>query len=154
MESLDNKFIALIGAGYWGKNLLRNLYELNVLHTVCEVNKEIIAERKKQFPDVYYTTSYEEVLNNKEIKAVAIATPAATHYQKVREAILADKDVFVEKPLALKIEEGEELVKLAKERNRILMVGHILQYHPAVVKLKELIKMESWVRFSISIPIV
>ena len=137
---MNDKFIALVGAGYWGKNLLRNLYELDVLHTVCEVNKKIINERKKAFPDVRYTTSYNEILANKEIKAVVIATPAATHYQKAKEAILADKDVYVEKPLALKVEEGEELVKLAKERNRILMVGHILRYHPAVIKLKELIK--------------
>ncbi len=135
-----NKFIALIGAGYWGKNLLRNLYELEVLHTVCEVNKEIVDERKKKFSDVYYTTSYQEVLANHQIKAVVIATPAATHFEKVKQALLADKDVFVEKPLALKVEEGEKLVKLARERNRILMVGHILQYHPAVIKLKELIK--------------
>ena len=120
--------------------MLRNLYELDVLHTVCEVNKEIIDERKKAFPDVRYTSSYNEILANKEIKAVVIATPAATHYQKAKEALLADKDVYVEKPLALKVEEGEELVKLAKERNRILMVGHILRYHPAVIKLKELIK--------------
>ncbi len=139
MESI-NKFIALIGTGYWGKNLLRNLYELNVLHTVCEVNKEIITERKKQFSDVYYTSSYEEVLNDSSIKAVVIATPAATHYEKAKQALLANKDVFVEKPLALKVEEGEDLVKLAKEKNRILMVGHLLQYHPAVLKLKELIK--------------
>ena len=139
MESM-NKFIALIGAGYWGKNLLRNLYELNVLHTVCEINQEIIAERKKQFPEVYYTTSYEEVLINENIKAVVIATPAATHYEKAKQALLANKDVFVEKPLALKVEEGEELVNLAKEQNRILMVGHLLQYHPAVLKLKQLIK--------------
>ena len=139
MESV-NKFIALIGAGYWGKNLLRNLYELNVLHTVCEINQEIIAKRKKQFPGVYYTTSYEEVLTNKEIKAVVIATPAATHYEKTKQALLANKDVFVEKPLALKVEEGEELVNLAKEKKRILMVGHLLQYHPAVLKLKQLIK--------------
>ena len=119
-----NKFIALIGAGYWGKNLLRNLYELEVLHTACEVNKEIIDERKKKFFDVYYTTSYQEVLANDQIKAVVIATPAATHFEKVKQALLADKDVFVEKPLALKVEEGEKLVKLARERNRILMVGH------------------------------
>ena len=133
-------FIALVGAGYWGKNLLRNLYELNVLHSVCEVDEETIRERKKAFPDVYYTTSYKEILNNKEIKAVVIATPAATHYQRVKEALLANKDVFVEKPLALNVEEGKELVELAKRKNRILMVGHILQYHPAVIKLKELIK--------------
>lgn len=134
------RFIALVGAGYWGKNLLRNLYELDVLHTVCEVNKEIIDERKKAFPDVEYTSSYKEILANKEIRGVVIATPAATHYQKVKKTLLADKDVYVEKPLALKVEEGEELVKLAKERNRILMVGHLLQYHPAVLKLKDLIR--------------
>jgi len=139
-EWKENKMVALVGAGYWGKNLLRNLYELSILHSVCEIDKEIIRERKKIFSDVYYTASYKEILNNKEIKAVAIATPAATHYQMVKEALLADKDVFVEKPLALNIEEGKELVTLAKEKNKILMVGHILQYHPAIIKLKELIK--------------
>ena len=133
------KNIALIGAGYWGKNLLRNLHELGVLHTVCEVNDEIVKLRKKDFPEVRYIKSFTEVLADSNISGVVIATPAATHYTKAKEALLSGKDVYVEKPLSLKVEEGEELVQIAKEKNRILMVGHILQYHPAVLKLKELI---------------
>ncbi|HEC91809.1 MAG TPA: hypothetical protein ENI51_02270 [Candidatus Atribacteria bacterium] len=81
------RFIALVGAGYWGKNLLRNLYELNVLHTVCEVNKEIIDERKKTFPDVEYTSSYDEILANKEIKAVVIATPANKKRDEIQKKL-------------------------------------------------------------------
>ncbi len=133
------RFIGLIGLGYWGKNILRNLYELGVLHTACDSDKKVTASWKDRFPDVKYTTSFDEILENSEIKAVAISTPAATHYELVKKSLLADKDVFVEKPLSLTVEEGDELVKLAEEKKRILMVGHILQYHPAVIKLKELI---------------
>jgi len=134
-----NKFIGLIGLGYWGKNILRNLHELGVLHTACDSDSGIVAERKKAFPGLHFTTSLDEMLKNPDIKALAISTPAATHHEIVKQSLLADKDVFVEKPLALTMKEGEELVALAAQGNRILMVGHILQYHPAVIKLKELI---------------
>lgn len=133
------KFFGLIGLGYWGKNILRNLYELGVLHTACDSNPCTIAERKDQFPDTNYTNSFEDMLSNPDIKAVAIATPAATHYGYVKQALLAGKDVYVEKPLALTVKEGQELVDIAEKGKRILMVGHILQYHPAVIKLKEII---------------
>ena len=135
----QKKSVALMGLGYWGKNILRNLYEMEVLEIACDTSAEIVAERQKKFSDIEYTSSYEEVLNNESIKAVAIATPAITHYEIVKQTLLAGKDVFVEKPLALTIKEGEELVELASKRKRVLMVGHILQYHPAVVKLKEII---------------
>ncbi len=131
--------VGLIGLGYWGKNILRNFYELGVLHTACDSTYNIILERKQSFPNINYTTSFEEILGNPDIKAVAIAAPAATHYELVKKSLLAGKDVFVEKPLALKVKEGEELVELAERGNRIIMVGHILLYHPAVIKLKELI---------------
>ena len=140
MGKTGKQNIALVGAGYWGKNLLRNLYDLGVLHSVCEIDKSVVKERKKTFPEISYTNSYRNILVNKEIKAVVIATPASTHYERAKEAILAGKDVFVEKPLALKTEEAEELVNLARKKRCLLMVGHILQYHPAVIKLKELIK--------------
>ncbi|MBI4682162.1 MAG: Gfo/Idh/MocA family oxidoreductase [Nitrospirae bacterium] len=135
------KFISLVGLGYWGKNILRNLYELGVLHTACDSSDSIIAERQKNFPDIIYTTSFKEILNNPEIKAVAVASPASSHYEIVKESLLAGKDVFVEKPLALTVKNGEELIALAKKHDRIIMVGHILQYHPAVIKLKELISI-------------
>jgi len=135
----QNKFIAHIGLGYWGKNILRNLCEIGVLHTACDSNTQTLKERMKQFPDLHYTESLEDVLKNHDIKAVTIATPAETHYHLVKQALLAGKDVFVEKPIALTLEEGQELVEIAEREKRILMVGHILQYHPAVKKLKELI---------------
>lgn len=134
------KTIALIGAGYWGKNILRNLYELGFLHSVCETNPQLVKDFKQLFPDTEYLDSVAEVLRNAAIKAVAIATPAITHYAIVKQALMADKDVFVEKPLALTVKEGEELAALANSRKKILMVGHILQYHPAVIKLKEMIR--------------
>ncbi|MGB4645736.1 MAG: Gfo/Idh/MocA family oxidoreductase, partial [Dictyoglomaceae bacterium] len=134
-----DRFIGLIGLGYWGKNILRNLYELGVLHTACDFSHEVIEERKRSFPEVSYTTDFNDLLSNSEIKAIAIATPAVTHYELAKKALLAGKDVFVEKPMTTSVKEGEELVKIAEERNKIIMVGHILQYHPAVTKLKELI---------------
>ena len=132
-------FVALIGIGYWGKNILRNLYELKVLHTLYDTNTELLKERIKQYSNVKIALSLEEVLNNSEIKAVCVATPASTHYNIAKEVLLADKDVYVEKPLALTVQEGKKLVSLAKKNKKILMVGHILQYHPAVIKLKEII---------------
>jgi UDP-2-acetamido-3-amino-2,3-dideoxy-glucuronate N-acetyltransferase len=136
---MNPKFIGLVGLGYWGQNILRNLYELTVLHTACDNDPQIIAERKAKFPNLNFTTSFDEMVNNPDIKAVAISTPAATHYHLAKQSLLAGKDVFVEKPLALTVKEGEELLRLAEKESRILMVGHILQYHPAVLKLKEII---------------
>lgn len=133
-------YIAHLGLGYWGKNILRNLYELGVLHTACDVSEKLISDRKKEFPNINYATNIDDVLQNDNIKAVVISTPAVTHYDIAKKALLSEKDVFVEKPLALNIKEAEELVSIAKEKKRILMVGHLLNYHPAVIKLKELIK--------------
>lgn len=130
----------MLGLGYWGKNILRNLYELGVLHTACDASRDILLERQEKFPDARYTTDFDEVISNPEISAVAIATPAVTHYELVRKCLDAGKDVFIEKPLALTVKEGEELLRLAESEGRILMIGHILYYHPAVIKLKEMIK--------------
>jgi len=139
LETTQEKCIGMIGVGYWGKNIQRNLYELGVLHTACDIESRILLERQKHFPELQYTTCYEDLLKNPEVVAIAIATPAVTHYSLVKHALVAGKDVFVEKPLAMTVQEGEELVELADRYERILMVGHILQYHPAVIKLKNLI---------------
>lgn len=138
-ERDEQKHIALVGAGYWGKNLVRVFWELGVLRIVCDLNEKNLNDRKKEFPELETTSDYDSILNDDVIKAVVIATPAVTHYDLCRKAILAGKDVFVEKPLALKVENAEELVEIAKKNKRILMVGHLLLYHPAVIKLKELI---------------
>ena len=131
--------IAVVGNGYWGKNLVRNFFELGVLHTVCDGNTLVEASVREKYPQVSYRKDYADVLLDDNIRGVVLATPAALHFDMAKRALLAGKDVFVEKPLALKVAEGEELVGLATRCGRILMVGHILQYHPAVTKLKELI---------------
>ncbi len=136
---MQNKNIAVIGTGYWGKNLVRNFSNLNALHTVCDNNPDTLNSFLEQYPDVQGVLSFAEVLKNQEIQGVAISTPAETHASLAREAILAGKDVYVEKPLCLSESEGIELNKLARTHNRILMVGHLLWYHPVVLKLKELV---------------
>lgn len=133
------KNIGLIGLGGWGKNILRNLYDLGVLYKACDIGGDVIKEHKKNFPDTLYTTDIDDVINDKKIKAIAIAAPAVKHYEIARKAILAGKDVFIEKPLSLEVEEGKELIRLAATSEKIIMVGHILQYHPAVDKMKEFI---------------
>jgi len=137
--SKSKKQIGLIGAGAWGKNHLRNLHQLGVLNCVLETSAEIIKLRKSEYPDLEFVKTLENFLKKDEIKGVVIAAPAELHYELTKKALLAGKDVLVEKPLALNVKEGEELVNLAAENNRILMVGHILQYHSAVIKLKEMI---------------
>jgi UDP-2-acetamido-3-amino-2,3-dideoxy-glucuronate N-acetyltransferase len=133
------KNIVLIGVGHWGKNHLRNLEKLGVLHSVVEPDPENIEQSKKDFPHVNYVNNDSYILDNSDIQAVVIAAPAALHFELTKKYLLAGKDVLVEKPLSLTVTEGLQLVGIAHIGNRILMVGHILQYHPAVVKLKELI---------------
>jgi len=132
--------VAVAGAGYWGKNLLRNFHDLNTLTAICDVDEERAQTYQEQYPEARILSAYSEVLRDKRINAVAIATPAETHDDLVREALLAGKDVFVEKPLCLSVTQGQKLVALARQKGRILMVGHLLWYHPAVLKLKELVE--------------
>ncbi|MFZ5765141.1 MAG: Gfo/Idh/MocA family oxidoreductase [Thermodesulfobacteriota bacterium] len=140
MENQKNsQSVAVIGTGYWGKNLVRNFDALGALHTICEKNPDTLQIFAGLYPAARTVSAYSEVLATPEIQAVAIATPAPTHALLAREAILAGKDVYVEKPLCLSEQEGRELVDLARERGRILMVGHLLWYHPAVIRLKELL---------------
>ncbi len=132
--------VAIIGCGYWGKNLVRNFYELGALKTVCDLNRACLEELKARYPQILITDSADDIFIDKNIEGVVIATPTTTHYQITKQALLNNKDVFVEKPLALKVKEGKELVNLAEKKNKILMVGHLLLYHPAIVKLEEIIR--------------
>ncbi len=134
-----NARVAVIGAGAWGKNLVRNFAQLGALAAVCDPDPQALEFASQFCPGVRTCSSFWEVLRHSEIDALAIATPAATHYSVANEALDTGKDVFVEKPLALEVREGRRLVELAKSQGRILMVGHILQYHAAVIKLKELV---------------
>jgi UDP-2-acetamido-3-amino-2,3-dideoxy-glucuronate N-acetyltransferase len=131
--------VAVVGVGYWGKNLVRNFDALGVLAALCDSDKSLGESYKKKYPAVKFYSKYSEVLADPGISGVALATPAVAHYEMAKAALEADKDVLVEKPLAIDVKHGEELVKLAESKNRILMVGHILRYHPAILKLQKLI---------------
>ncbi len=135
----NNVRVAVIGAGYWGKNLVRNFHQLGVLTCVCDEREDALAEARGSY-GVRTTRRLEDVLNDANIQAVSIAVPAAQHYAVAKKALLQGKDVLVEKPLALTSAESKELVQLAAESGRILMVGHILEYHPAILKLKQLVR--------------
>jgi len=131
--------VATIGAGYWGKNLVRNFHSLGVLRIVCDSDSAALDKFKEQYQDIGVSSSPDEVLASDDVDAVAIATPAETHYALVEKSLLAGKHVFVEKPLCLDVDDGEKLVNLAKEKKLTLMIGHLLHYHPAVKVLKRLV---------------
>jgi predicted dehydrogenase len=128
--------VAVVGCGYWGKNLVRNFAELGALHAICDSNSEVLNKLTPLYPNVKGETNLDAMLTDKEIKGVVIALPAALHYPAARQALLADKDVFLEKPITSKSSEAQELVELTEKRKRILMVGHLMLYHPAVPILK------------------
>lgn len=130
--------VAVIGSGYWGKNLVRNYKQIGALKLICERNETLLQHFKKMYPDVETCVAYNDVLSREDIDGIVIATPAETHYNLAREALLAGKHTYIEKPLALNIENGEDLILLARKNKKTLMVGHLLQYHPVFVTLKEL----------------
>tara|TARA_B100001123_G_C15301148_1_gene1021081 strand:+ start:872 stop:2401 length:1530 start_codon:yes stop_codon:yes gene_type:complete len=132
--------LALIGAGHWGKNLARVFHGLGILKAICESSEEILLIQAAQYPDVDTTTSFDEILASPDINAIALATPAEKHYLMAKKALLAGKHVFVEKPLSITVQEGEDLVKISKQIGRVLFVGHILQYHPAVKIVKRMLQ--------------
>ncbi len=131
--------LGLIGGGYWGKNLIRDFNECGALDTICDINTKALDEYNKLYPNVKTTKNWDDVLNNTEITAVCIALPAELHYEYAKKSLLANKDVYVEKPITLNIKEAEELINISKENNKILMVGHLLHYHPYIKKIKEMI---------------
>ena len=130
--------LAVVGCGHWGKNLVRMFSELGALHRICDTDE--VALRTCARPGVRQSGRFEDVLDDDEVRAVAIATPAALHASMAREAIAAGKDVFVEKPLALRYREGRDVAHAAAASSVVLMVGHLLEYHPAVVRLQEIVR--------------
>jgi predicted dehydrogenase len=127
------------GLGYWGPNLARNLGELAELHWLCDLSPDLLSEASARYPNAQTTTSFEEMLADPELDAVAIATPVVTHYELAKQALLAGKHVFVEKPQAQSSAEAEELVALAEQSGLVLMPGYLLLYHPALAMLKRLV---------------
>jgi UDP-2-acetamido-3-amino-2,3-dideoxy-glucuronate N-acetyltransferase len=132
--------VAVVGVGYWGKNLVRNFHELGALTMLCDARQSVEDAYSRQYEDVKFCREFSAVLSDPSIGAVALATPAITHYAMAKAALEAGKDVLVEKPLAVDVKQGDELVQLAAANHRILMVGHILRYHPAILKLQELVR--------------
>ncbi len=133
--------LGLIGCGSWGGNLLRNLVGLEnmQLKWVCDADPIKLANAKKQYASVKGTTVFTDILEDDEVDGVVVATPPISHATMAKQVLQAGKHVFVEKPLALNAEDAYSLVKLADRKKKILMVGHLLRYHPAVIKLKEII---------------
>lgn len=138
MENSNLK-IALVGLGYWGKNLARNLYDLNVLDAICDNDRDNLNNYKNLYKNINYFNNIEELLIS-DIDAVVIATPAITHGTLVKKALNFNKHVFVEKPLCLDYEEGKELKETANKKGLKLMVGHLLLYHPAFIALQNVVK--------------
>lgn len=138
-DESQRKTLALIGAGYWGKNLARNFNQLGVLHTICDRSPEILAGYREEYAGVRKTSDLQSIFDDSAITGVAIAAPAQQHFQLARDAIMAGKDVFVEKPLCLSASDAALLVTLAGERKVVLMVGHLLQYHPCIRAIKAMI---------------
>jgi len=127
------------GLGEWGKNLVRNFDELSDLVWLCDTSAELRDRFAARHPRARATADFDELLADGELDAVVIATPVPTHYELARQALEAGKHVFVEKPPAMRREEMVELLELARDRDLVLMPGHLLLYHPGVRRLKELI---------------
>ena len=128
--------VAVVGCGYWGKNLVRNFHQLGALACVCDVQEDA-ADKIAAAHDVS-SRSFDDILADNAIQGIVITTPAKTHAGIAKAALQAGKNIFVEKPLALQVADAEELCRLADDAGVVLMVGHLLQYHPAFDKLKEI----------------
>jgi predicted dehydrogenase len=131
--------IAVFGCGYWGRNLVRNFFQLGALHLVCDPANSGRERAAQLAPGVEVLDNFTEALERSSIDAVVLATPAETHHPLALQALRKGKDVLVEKPLALTYKQGLEMRNKAREQKRILMVGHLLEYHPAILKLREML---------------
>jgi predicted dehydrogenase len=137
----DNLTVAVVGAGYWGKNIVRNFATAKrcTLKYVCDKNEKLLAAEKKKFPFIETSINVGDVLSDSEVDAVVIATDVPTHFEIVQKSLQAGKHTYVEKPMTSKASEAKVLVELAKQNGLKLMVGHLLEYHPAVNYLKDAI---------------
>ena len=134
--------VAIIGLGDWGPNLVRNFARLTdvTLYAVCDMREEVLSSIGRQYPAARLTTDYTELLNDPNVDAVVVATPVASHHTLVKEFLKAGKHVLVEKPLATTSVQCRELVDLADQRSKVLMVGHVFLYNAAVSKLRSIIQ--------------
>lgn len=136
--------IAVIGAGNWGKNLVRNFHRLGNLYAVCDESQDILKSIKQEYPGIVVTNNYRDMLNDPHVDGVVIATQAEHHFSVAKEAILKDKHVLIEKPMTTTVKDSEELVELSIKKSHLtVMVGHLMLYHPAVREIKTLIDNNS-----------
>ena len=133
--------VACVGTGYWGKNLVRSFHDLKgcTLRVCCDLNEDILQNVAAQYPNLATTRDYTQVLQDPGIDAVVLASPATMHFPMAREALEAGKHVFVEKPLALRVVDADVLCRTADMHGLVLMVGHLLEYHPAIRELKQFV---------------
>lgn len=133
--------LGMVGVGGWGRFVVRNFHQNPNcdLKYICDADEQLLARQSGLYPSAKLTTDFQAVLDDDAVDAVAIVTPAPTHYALAKAALLAGKHVYVEKPMTLTAEHSEELVELAEKLDRKLMVGHLLEYHPAVARMKSLI---------------
>lgn len=138
--------VAIVGAGYWGKNLIRTFNNLGRLIAVFDTDESALDNYKTDpaFSNVEFGTDYDYCLGRWDVNGVVIATPPSTHYEIAKKCLEQDKHVFIEKPMTLDQSRSEELVQLAKEKNRVIMVGHIFLYSPEIIKLKEVVNSEEF----------
>lgn len=138
--------VAVVGAGYWGKNLIRTFNNLHVLKAVYDLSDNVLNNYKNDpvFSGVAFGNDYTCCLDDEEVLGVVIATPPSTHYAIAKACLLKGKHVFIEKPMTLDVESSKDLLLLAEKYNRIIMVGHIFLYSPEIIKLKEVITSEAF----------
>jgi predicted dehydrogenase len=141
MKRSDMVSIAIVGAGAWGKNHIRVFCELpNVrLKYICDQDPSKLLSLQKTYPQTKMIEDVKPILQDPEVRGVVVASSALSHYSLSKEIMLADKDVLVEKPMALNTKDAEEMLGVAEKRKKILMVGHLLIYHPVVNRLKEMV---------------
>lgn len=137
---MSEQKIAVLGCGLWGRNIVRNFYNLNALGMVCDLDDDNIAKVKEQYPGIKTTKDFHDILNSKEITGVVVVTPSHTHFKFVKAMLEAGKHVYVEKPISTVAQEARDLTDLADSKGLVLMVGHLLLYHPAVNRLKMLVE--------------
>ncbi|MCD4782655.1 MAG: Gfo/Idh/MocA family oxidoreductase [Candidatus Eremiobacteraeota bacterium] len=134
--------VGVVGAGYWGPNIVRNFWEINDTRVLmcCDVRPERLEFIKKRYPSIEVTTNYEDMLKNGRIDAISIATHAQSHYELAKKALKSGKHLLIEKPITLCSDEALELIDLSEKYNRVIMVGHILEYSGPVETIKGLIE--------------
>lgn len=135
--------IAIAGFGPWGKNIANKLSELNVLHAICDIDPQSLAEAQSFYPDKVVYADFNELLTDDKIDGIMLATPAHTHFELAWKLLEAKKHVFVEKPFTMNSDHALKLADFAEAQNVTLMAGHLLEYHPAVVKIKEMLEQET-----------